>query len=150
MQGPANFLHCSSICMTNSLVGARTNTIGPSPGCNKLRRGNNYLRDSLVVDMHDGRQHESKGFPRTSLSNTNHIPSRKSNRPALTLNTGWLNEILLRQSISDIFGETCLFEYGHWLRDVVTLHCHLVFISELSDFLLVSGSNVLVFLQTQY
>ena len=133
LQEAANFLHCKSICMASSLVGARTNTTGPSPGFNRhmLLLAIYYLNDILIVNMHNSRQHEGKGFTRTCLSNTNHISSRESNRPALTLNACWLFKVLLGKSFRNVLGETCLIKCcdGSW--DVLSLDCHLVVNSEL-------------------
>ena len=149
LQGPANFLHYNSICMTSSLVGASTNTRGPSPSLiSTFTARNHYLGHILVMNVDDGRQHESKGFPRTCLSNTNHITTRESDWPSLTLNTGWLWEALLREGLVYILGEPSFFKCGHRARNVVSLNRHLVLSPELLNFLLGPLTDLFVFLKS--
>jgi hypothetical protein len=108
----------------------------------------NYLDNVLVVHMHNCWEHEGKGFPRASLSNTNHVPTRKSNGPALTLDAGRLDKVfLLRQSLVNILRETCLLEGSHGTGDVLALHTHIVFLPELAHVLVTPRSDIFVLLQ---
>lgn len=68
--------------------------MGPSPGCRGFIKltYTTYLDNVLVVNMNDRGQHKSEGLPRTSLSNSNHIPTRECDGPTLALDAGGLSE----------------------------------------------------------
>ena len=111
-----------------------------------INEGIGYLDDILVLNVHNGRQHEGKGLPRARLSDSYHVPTRQSNRPALTLNAGRFGEPLLRESLVDVLGKPCLVKVGDRSGDVLALDCHLVLPAELPDVVFTPGSDVSVLL----
>ena len=64
----------------------------------------------LSINVHDGRKAISQSFARTGLGDSNHITSRQSHGPSLTLNSGWACEALGLDLGHDIARERCLVE----------------------------------------
>lgn len=98
--------------------------------------------EGLSVDVNDGGKAVGQGLARARLSNTDHVATGKSHRPALRLNGGGGRETLGLDLIHDVAREASLIEGLDGLGDIAAGDGHGVFAAELVDISLRTVADV--------
>lgn len=107
----------------------------------KDNRSISGCKKRLGVDVNDGGKTVCEGLSRTSLGNTDNIPSRQSHGPSLGLNGSWGSEAHGLNLVHHVAWEASLVEGCDWLRDIASSNAHLLLGTESINLSLRTSSN---------